>query len=121
MTNAIDNWMDLLRDHGDEQVNEVHKPTERSQKMNIYKLSQSENRDYDTFDSMVVMAESEEAARQIHPEESYLNNSDNRDEMWKSEWSAWASKPSEVTVELVGQTLADDEVEGILLASFNAG
>jgi len=89
--------------------------------MNIYKLSQSENRDYDTFDSMVVMAESEEAARQIHPEESYLNNSDNRDEMWKSEWSAWASKPSEVTVELVGQTLADDEVEGILLASFNAG
>ena len=89
--------------------------------MNIYKLSQSESRDYDTFDSMVVMAESEEHARQIHPEESYENAQGNRAEMWANDWSAWASKPSEVTVELVGQTLADDEVEGILLTSFNAG
>ena len=32
MTTAIDNWMDLLRDHGDEQVSEAHKQTQRSQK-----------------------------------------------------------------------------------------
>ena len=124
MTNAIDNWADLLRDHG-EQVSKAnhrsHKQTERSQKMNIYKLSQSENRDYDTFYSMIVLAESEEAARQIHPEESYYNVQGNRAEMWADEFSAWASKPSKVTVELVGRTLADDEVEGILLTSFNAG
>ena len=35
--------------------------------MNIYKLSQTINDDYETFDSCVVIAENEEEAIKIHP------------------------------------------------------
>jgi hypothetical protein len=35
--------------------------------MNIYHISQSVNRGYDTYDSAVVTAESEEDARQMYP------------------------------------------------------
>lgn len=36
--------------------------------MKIYKISQNVNNEYDTYDSAVVYAESEEEAKQIHPE-----------------------------------------------------
>ena len=39
----------------------------RHNMLKIYKLSQTENRGYDTYDSCVVIAESPEAARQISP------------------------------------------------------
>ena len=35
--------------------------------MNLYKISQSANNDYDTYDSAIVAAENEEEARKINP------------------------------------------------------
>ena len=37
--------------------------------LNLYLLTQDDNNDYDTFDSMIVVAENEEQARMIHPDD----------------------------------------------------
>lgn len=73
--------------------------------MNLYLISQSVNNDYGTFDSAVVAAPDEETARHTHPG-------------WGWESGAWARYPSDVKVELIGQT---DREAGVILASFNAG
>ena len=41
--------------------------------MNIYKISQEVNSEYDTYDSAIVLAESEEVARLIHPDFQWSN------------------------------------------------
>ena len=77
--------------------------------MNIYLLSQYENRGYDTYDSCVVYAESEDAARLILPSE-YV----------RFGGGDWASCPEGVEVQYLGATgnVADP---GVILTSFNAG
>lgn len=80
--------------------------------MNIYYISQDENNDYDTYDSMVVVANSEEEAKQIHPR---------RDGWIDNIWNVWASSPERVKVELVGTASNKYREPGIILASFNAG
>jgi hypothetical protein len=78
--------------------------------MNLYRISQSENFDYDTYDSAVVAAETEQEARSIHPGSG----------KWGSEFHTWASSPEVVKVELIGT--ADPSIElGVICASFNAG
>ena len=82
--------------------------------MNIYKISQSENNGYDTFDSAIVAAESEEKARLINPDgEWYYNQKEKY-------YTAWAYKPEQVTVQFLGVAKEGTE-SGIILASFNAG
>lgn len=80
--------------------------------MNLYKISQSENNDYDTFDSAIVCAESEDDARLINPNETWTGGF--------SGFSVWCSSPEQVQVELIGKALNNAE-RGIVLASFNAG
>jgi len=79
--------------------------------MNIYKLTQDENGGYDTYDSMVVIAESEADAKSMHPSKA---------KDWDSPWSGWASSPNYVTCELIG-TATEGSIAGIVVASFNAG
>ena len=74
--------------------------------MNLYLVSQSVNRDYDTYSAMVVAAPDEEAARSTHPMEDWGYS------------KVWTRYPSDVQVELIGQT---DREAGIILASFKAG
>jgi len=85
--------------------------------MNIYKISQTEHNDYDTYDSAVVVAEDEESAKKINPSGS------NDAEWWKMErsWNnPWITDLSKIKVKLIGE--ADDSVEkGVVVASFNAG
>lgn len=81
--------------------------------MNLYLLFQNENDRYDTYDSCVVIAESEELAKLIHP------NGDK----WNGEWEqfgnySWAH-PDNVKVKLLGTSV--DSKEQVVLASFNAG
>jgi len=77
--------------------------------MKIYKLTQTENSGYDTYDSIIVCSEDEEEAKKICP------NGDN-----KFDTGAWASKEENVQVEYLGE--AEEYLEkGIILASFNAG
>ena len=54
--------------------------------MNIYKIKQNANKDYDTYDSAVVIAESESKAQQMQPEqnEQYLIP-DSREFKWQTE------------------------------------
>lgn len=78
--------------------------------MNIYLLSQDINTDYDTFDSMVVYANSEEEAKLILPPHI----------KWGEKYSGWAHSPNQVEVTHIGYTNTLVE-SGIVLASFNAG
>lgn len=79
--------------------------------MNLYLISQVENNKYNTFDSAVVAAESEDEARLIHP-----GGND-----WDPErGSGWAKSPAAVSVELIGEAVEGTE-PGVVLASFNAG
>lgn len=80
--------------------------------MNIYLLTQDENDGWDSFDSIIVTAKTEEDAKSIHPwDGKYTVN-------WSSR--VWASKPENVTAKLIG--IAVEGIErGVILGSFNAG
>ena len=86
--------------------------------MNIYRISQRKNNDYDTYDSAIVAAETEEEARQIHPESEWKFKNES---LWNdSPYGTWCAKPEDVEVEYLGK--ADDKIEkGIILTSYNAG
>ena len=79
--------------------------------MKLWIISQCVNRGYDTYDSAVVAAETEEEARNTLPSGG----------TWQEarRYGGWASKPSEVDVEYLGET--NREISGIILSSFNAG
>ena len=92
--------------------------------MKLWLISQSFNKGYDTYDSAVVAAETEEDARKLHP---------NKGHFWDGEgWCYkifngrvvpschpdWAD-PQHVQVEYLGET--DRDIRGAILASFNAG
>jgi hypothetical protein len=84
--------------------------------MNLYLLTQQVNVGYDTYDSAVVAAESEEEARKIHP-------SDHSDIVWwEDEWErvagSWANRLENVQCTLLGT--ADVAEKGVVCASFNA-
>lgn len=87
--------------------------------MNLYKISQSANNDYDTYDSVIVAAENEDEARKTHPS-PYEENIDG---MWwdrDDKHSSWAFKLDQVKVEFIG-TAKEGTPKGIILASYNAG
>lgn len=83
--------------------------------MKVYLLSQNENRDYNTFGSMVVVAESEETARNIHPLQLVRETVD-----WGFDCS-WVSDPSLVKVKCIGEADKSFKVPTVVCTSFNAG
>lgn len=108
--------------------------------MNLYLISQTQNQTYDTYDSAVVAAESEQHARAIHPSgrdkiranmkkdvwEEYTcdySNPRNANQAWRPLshcCDGWTSQPSRVSVTLIG-TAVDGTSAGVICASFNAG
>ena len=95
--------------------------------MNIYKLSQTINDDYDTYDSCIVIAKNEEEAIKIHP--NGRQNWDTRGRELEDSYYVcgnldiddWA-EIEHIRVELIGiadETL-DTEIK-VICASFNAG
>lgn len=100
--------------------------------MNLYLISQSANGGYDTFDSCVVAAKDELAARLTHPNNWSLDGDttayqwDTKNQIWSytcdsgyvmKDSYTWAS-PADVKVKLIGTT---DLEAGVICASFNAG
>ena len=81
--------------------------------MNIYLLTQNESNGWwDSFDSIIVAAKTEEDAKSIHPwDGKYTNNWGSKD---------WASKPENVTAKLIGIAIEGIE-RGVILSSINAG
>lgn len=79
--------------------------------MNLYLISQEYNDDYDTYDSAVVAANTEEEARLIHP---------SRGLDWDGKNIAYAGwcDSKYVEVDFIGNT---DREKGVILTSFNAG
>jgi hypothetical protein len=81
--------------------------------MNLYLLTQEVNTGYDSFDSTVVCAESLEDAKTISPYgEECTNKQDYRYDSW--------CKLDDVVARLIG-VASDDQVRGVVVASFNAG
>jgi len=84
--------------------------------MNLYKLTQAINTDYDTYDSCVVASESESDAVTIRPDRR-----NNQDDWEVYEWaSVWADYSTEVKCKLIGQAI-EGTVRGVIIYSFNAG
>jgi len=84
--------------------------------MNLYLIEQDENVGYDTYDSAVVVAESEDEARHICPPSA--------NGTWKSTSGSWASSPSNVSVKYLGIFVPIDtstDYGKVIVASFNAG
>jgi hypothetical protein len=83
--------------------------------MNIYLITQNVNNNYDTYDSAVVAAATEQEAKEVNP-------GWNGPRWWEDEnrcsYSSWASHPDQVEAELIGTT---DHAPGVILSSFNAG
>lgn len=103
--------------------------------MNIYKISQNINNGWDTYDSAIVCAESEEDARKIHPSK-YVTHE--RDGIWYGTFSGgkdigkeyehencgstWVRNTNldKIKVEFIGK--ANENIKrGLILGSFNAG
>lgn len=92
--------------------------------MKIYKISQTENKEYDTWDGAIVYAPNPEVARNLSP-------SDGK-ELTQEDWSVigstynwkwrggWVNSPEKVNVEYLGEAEAGME-QGLILDSFNAG
>jgi hypothetical protein len=83
--------------------------------MKLFLISQGVNNGYDSFDSAVVAADSEEEAKTIHPISTWEFGSDD----W-SHSDCWAASPDQVDAEYIGEAAPSVEA-GVILASFNAG
>ncbi len=81
--------------------------------MNLYLISQTVNKGYDTYDSAVVAAPDVESARQMDPSGYGAMK-------WEERSGLWAYDSEQVKVELIG-VAAPFTKEGVICASFNAG
>lgn len=79
--------------------------------MKLWLISQTENREYDTYDCAIVAYEAEEEARQCHPGGFYK---------WQEGRGSWASTPELVKAEYIGEAREGTKA-GVICASFNAG
>lgn len=92
--------------------------------MNIYLLTQTENRGWDTFDSCVVMAPDEDSARKMHPRGDRLWDGRGwavEDDRYYDDAAGWAFSPDAVTVEFIGVTFTEGVTSRVVCSSFNAG
>jgi len=85
-----------------------------TQPLSLFLISQDENKGYDTYDSAVVVATTEEEARKIHP-----SGSQN-----KREWDRFGEWTESINVKvkyLTNYIGKDYENGDVILASYNAG
>ena len=82
--------------------------------MKLFLISQTQNMDWDTYDSAVVAAPDEATARQMNPYNGELI------EVWDEPYRTWCSGPEHVMVQYIGEA-APDIGQYVVCASFNAG
>lgn len=82
----------------------------------LWLLEQSEHTGSETYDSVVVVAQSEDDARAVHPSSKIL---DSRDVDWGS--TCWASSPMNVTATRLGMADGESGLEdgSVVSACFN--
>ncbi len=81
--------------------------------MKLFKISQSVNNVYDTYDSAIVCAKDKKEAKYIHPQ--YGSKWNGKDE----DYSTWCSI-KDVKVEYIGEAKTKLK-KGVVCASFHAG
>lgn len=76
--------------------------------MKLYKIIQTVNNNFDTYDSFVVCAENEDKAKLVHKlcDGKY--------------WDDWVTSTDDIIVEYIGEA-REGMKEGEILGSFNAG
>jgi len=79
--------------------------------MNLYLLTQDVETGWDTYDSVVVAALTEEQAKKIHP---------SGDDAWGYYGGCWPKSPESVDAKLIGKAVKGTP-SGVILSSFNAG
>lgn len=77
--------------------------------MNLYLISQSQNNDWGTYDSLVVAAETAQDAALITPNSFGFNH------------NYWCSAVEHVEVKLIGVAKEGTAAGEIIISSFNAG
>lgn len=95
--------------------------------MKLWLLEQSVANDYDTFDSCIVAAETEQQAQETSPCQyhelvngRFMHRQYSGALVEDTPYPAWALDPKDVTVRLIGE--ADSNVPaGVVLTSYNAG
>jgi len=89
--------------------------------MKLYLIQQDTNLGYDTYDSAVVIATSEEEAKTIHPGGCRWEEVGQGQWSWTSDWGLmdW-TVPENVTVTCIGAA-TQGQVGDVVCASFNAG
>ena len=83
--------------------------------MKLFKVWQDESTGYETYSDMVVCADDEEAARNMHPNDSGL---DAYLDIWQ--YGGWCTDPKLAHVEYIGEARADLP-QGIICSSYHAG
>ena len=80
--------------------------------MKLYLLEQTSNKDWDTYDSCIVCAESEEDAKTIHPRGNEFKE--------HQQWNGWVQTKDQISCTEIG--VANEDIKkGVICASFNAG
>jgi len=88
--------------------------------MKIFLVQRTDDIDYDEFDSVIVVAEDEQQARETHPRGVEW---DSEDECWAHGNSGWTYDISSLEVEFLGSYLGQvgPDRPGPIMGSFNAG
>jgi hypothetical protein len=82
--------------------------------MKLWLLEQSECRGYDTYSDCVVVADTEELAKDMHPCQSYPKFLSE-----KNFYCDWALEASDITATLLGDAI--DPTRRVVCSSFHAG
>ena len=85
--------------------------------MKLFRISQTQNDGWDTYDSAIVAAMTEVEASKINPSEYGENWQDGKENNWQ-ERDGWALSPDAVLVEYLGEA-KEGTLSGVILASFN--
>lgn len=103
--------------------------------MKIFKLTQSVNTGYDTYDSCIVIAEGKAEAKRIHPSSIWTKGGfydEGKKEFWteyssttetylyEGEYGTWTNDLTKIEVEEIGEAKKGSK-KGVVIASFNAG
>jgi hypothetical protein len=86
----------------------------------LWRISQQANSDYDTFDLAVVVADTADEARKIHPGGKFYAGVN----WWEDNQSfphSWAIALDQVNVQLIGEAIPTLQPGTVVCASFNAG
>lgn len=87
-----------------------------SKVLKLWLVSQGVRTGYDTFDSFVVVSESEDQAKMYNPQGEIFPQKG-----WDYSY-AWCDSPEQATVQYLGVATPREFVEGeVIISSFNAG